>query len=194
MPKLHHVSKRFLKDKGYSKCLTNGQRIQGQEKDPSQGINNATTSNGKSNNQPRGGGSLLNDMKKEKFKINKRENGVKRRRSDVEASAAVDTNQINVESNRTRSSMSTNTAAMAPAAAGASLNLQIRKQNIIWVRIGKTDHAAHEMYNPDYPDNDSDNPNVWVKYTSNGQIECVSRSQIQTRLQDRKRHSPTYFH
>eukprot|EP00986_Skeletonema_menzelii_P013015 scaffold7368_cov144-Skeletonema_menzelii.AAC.6 len=199
MPKLHHISKRFLKDQGYRKCLANGQRIQGQETtDLVQGVNNTATSHGKSNNHPRGGGSLLNGMKKEKSTIKKRENGAKRRRSDeVEASAAVETNQINVESNHNRSSTSTSTAALAPAAAAAaSLNLQIRKQKIIWVRIGKTDHAAHEMYNPDNPDDDHDNPGstVWVKYTSNGQVECVSRSQIQIRLQDRKRRSPTYFH
>ena len=194
MPKLHHISQRFLKEEGYRKCLANGQRIQGQETDPLQGLNNPTASYGESNNQPRGGGSLLNGMKKEESKkINRKENGVKRRRSDVEASAEVDTNQTtNIDSNIRGSTRSTTTASVAPAAAGVPSNLQKRNQSMVWVTIGATDHPAHLMENPDDPNNDGST--VWVKYTSNGQVQCVERSQIQTKLQDRKRHRPTYFH
>lgn len=194
MPKLHHISQRFLKEEGYRKCLANGQRIQGQETDPLQGLNNPTATYGESNNQPRGGGSLLNGMKKEESKkVNKRENGVKRRRPDVEASAEVETNPTtNIDSNIRGSTSSTTTASVAPAAAGVPSNLQKRNENIVWVRIGATDHPAHLMENPDDPNNDGST--VWVKYTSNGQVQCVERSQIQTKLQDRKRHRPTYFH
>ena len=194
MPKLHHISQRFLKEEGYRKCLANGQRIQGQETDPLQGLNNPTATYGESNNQPRGGGSLLNGMKKEESKkVNKRQNGVKRRHSDVEASAEVDMNQTtNIGSNIRGSTSSTTTASVAPAAAGVPSNLQKRHLNMIWVKIGATDHPAHLMENPDDPNNDGST--VWVKYTSNGQVQCVERSQIQTKLQDRKRHRPTYFH
>lgn len=196
MPKLHHISQRFLKEEGYRKCLANGQKIQGQETNPLQGLNNPTASYDESNNQPRGGESLLNGMKKEEpKKVIKRQNGVKRRRSDVEASAEVDTlnRTTNIDTDIKGSTRSTTTASVAPAAAGVPSNLQKRNHNmIIWVRIGATDHPAHLMENPDDPNNDGST--VWVKYTSNGQVQCVERSQIQTKLQDRKRHRPTYFH
>lgn len=86
MPKLHYVSKRFLKKEGYRECLANGQRIQGQDADQVQ-VNNTTTINnatksvvGESNiNQQGGGGSLLNGNKKEKSKINNGATGLKRR-------------------------------------------------------------------------------------------------------------------
>ena len=194
MPKLHHISQRFLKEEGYRKCLANGQKIQGQETNPLQGLNNPTASYGESNNQLRGGGSLLNGMKKEESKkVNKRENGVKRRCPDVKASAEVETNPTtNIDSNIRGLTSITTAASVAPAAAGVPSNLQKRNHMICWVRIGATDHPAHLMENPDDPNNDGST--VWVKYTSNGQVQCVERSQIQTKLQDRKRHRPTYFH
>mmetsp|Transcript_28936 Transcript_28936/g.49298 ORF Transcript_28936/g.49298 Transcript_28936/m.49298 type:complete len:202 (+) Transcript_28936:447-1052(+) len=201
MPKLHYVSKRFLKKEGYRECLANGQRIQGQQDADQVQVNNTTTINnatksvvGESNiNQQGGGGSLLNGNKKEKSKINNRETGVKRRRPDVESSSAIDLNQTNGSGNHNQGpANSTTSVAPAAAAAGASVNLVRRNQNIIWVRIGLTDHPAFELYNPDNPDNDGST--VWVQYTSNGVNECVSRSQIKNGLQDRKRHRPTYYH
>eukprot|EP00574_Skeletonema_japonicum_P006256 CAMPEP_0201725218 /NCGR_PEP_ID=MMETSP0593-20130828/8685_1 /ASSEMBLY_ACC=CAM_ASM_000672 /TAXON_ID=267983 /ORGANISM="Skeletonema japonicum, Strain CCMP2506" /LENGTH=198 /DNA_ID=CAMNT_0048216561 /DNA_START=313 /DNA_END=906 /DNA_ORIENTATION=- len=192
MPKLHNVSKSFLKKQGYKECLVNGQRIQGKEEGEVK-VKNATTSLAKSNNQPSGGESLLNGTKKEKSKINNnRETGMKRRRPDVESSSAVEWNQNSGTTDHSRGSKNTTTttSSAAPAAAAASVNLKRRNQHIIWVHIGTTDHPAYELYNPDNPGNDSST--VWVEYVSNGAKECVHRNQIKTGLQDRKRHRPNY--
>lgn len=194
MPKLHNVSKRFLKRQGYRECLANGQKIQGQQEGEVK-VNNTSTSLSKSNNQPNGGESLLNGTKREKSKINNdnRETGVKRRHPDVEASSAVELNQSNGNSNHIRGSANVTSLSAAPAAAAAaSVNLKRRdQQNLIWVRIGLTDHPAYELYNPDNPNN-NDSTTVWVEYASNGDKECVQRSQIKTGLQDRKRNRPNY--
>lgn len=207
MPKLHNVSKRFLKRQGYKECLANGQRIQGQEEGQVK-VNNttkATSLSSKSNNQPISGGeSLLNNgMKKEKKSKNNnnRETGVKmkRRRPEVsEASSADDefnhTNgTINHRRDTTTSTTSSSAAPAPVAAATASVNLKRKdQQHIIWVRIGLTDHPAYELYNPDNPGNNNDSSTVWVEYASNGDKECVQRSQITTGLQDRKRRRPNY--
>eukprot|EP00984_Skeletonema_dohrnii_P007739 scaffold2848_cov222-Skeletonema_dohrnii-CCMP3373.AAC.2 len=174
MPKLHYVSKRFLKKEGYRECLANGQRIQGQDVNNTTTINNATKSVvGESNNQHGGGASLLNGNKKEKSKIN-RATGLKRRHPDVESSSLIDLNQTNGSGNHNqRPANATTSVAPAAAAAGASVNLVRRNQNIIWVRIGLTDHPAFELYNPDNPDNDGST--VWVQYTSNGIENAIVR-------------------
>ena len=134
----------------------------------------------------------MNGNKKEKSKINNGATGLKRRLPDVESSSAIDLKNNGDGNHNQRPTNTTTSVAPAAAAAGASVNLVRRNQNIIWVRIGLTDHPAFELYNPDNPDNDGST--VWVQYTSNGVNECVSRSQIKNGLQDRKRHRPTYYH
>ena len=190
MPKLHHISKKFLTEQGYIECLANGERIQRQEEDQ---INNPMCP-GTSNNQHEGGGeSLLNGNQKEKSKINT-EMGVKRSHPNVEASSTNETNQNISNGNHNNGCMTSTTSSIPPAgaaAAGAFINLQIRNQNTVWIRIGITDHPAQELYNPDNPDNDGSQ--VWVQYLSNGVKQCVSRSQIKHSLQDRKRHRPAYY-
>ncbi len=195
MPKLHKLNKRFLKRQGYKECLANGLRLQTHEKEVK--VNNAAT-NLRSNNQPNGGESLLNGRKEEKSKMNNnRKTGVKRRRSpDVETSSADESNRNNGNRNHARGSTNNSSTNMAMSteapAAAASVNLKRRdQQNIIWVRIGLTDHPAYELYNPDNP-NSNDSSNVWVEYASNGDKECVQRSNIKTGLQDRRRHRPNY--
>jgi hypothetical protein len=209
MPKLHYIPKKFLKKEGYRNCLGNSQRIQRQEEEVNN-TNDATclgVDSSKNDNQHGGGESLsfsyLNDKKEEKSSIiNTTTVGVKRKKSNEGESPDIQTNQNggsiingNLNDGTTTASIALLSAGAAAAAAAstASVNLQRRNnQNIIWVRIGATDHPAFELYNPDNPDNDSSST-VWVQYTSNGMSECVSRSQIKHGLQDRKRHRPNYY-
>ena len=189
MPKLHYISKKFLKEQGCTQCLASSQKIQeGQEEDHdnSDAIHSTTTSNNH-----------------DKSKLKAEEVGEKRRYpSSAETPSEVNMTNTNQNCsnasnyfNYNRGHMDT-TALMAPAAAaaaGVSNNLQRRNQHHIWVRIGATDHAAFELCNPDNPYN-NDSSTVWVEYVSNGDKECVSRSQISHGLQDRKRKRPNFFH
>jgi hypothetical protein len=203
MPKLHYISQKFLKEQGYRECLANSQRIQRQDGEEDQKVNNtnnATCLGGKSNNNQQGRGeSLLKNGNKQESnsKINTKM-GVKRKHPNGEEFSAIETNQNSSNDNLNgrpasiTSSIAPTVGAAPSAAVGASVNLQRRNQNIIWVRIGATDHPAFELYNPDNPDN-NDSSTVWVQYTSNGINECVSRSQITRGLQDRKRNRPNYY-
>ena len=104
-------------------------------------------------------------------KINNRAAGLKRRRTDMEASSKIDLNQTNGSGNHNQGPANT-TSSAAPAAAaatGASINLVRRNQNIIWVRIGLTDHPAFELYNPDNPDNNGST--VWVQMLCKATIQ-----------------------
>ena len=205
MPKLHHISKKFLEKHSYRQCLANSQRIKHQQ---NHDIDLKPASN-TSNNHHHGGGqeSLLNGTKKKEEskievgakKISHAESSIEEVEVDV-LSIVDETCHQNVANNNNGcyngGHMNTTTAAMPPppaaAAAGVSTNLKRREnQDCIWVRIGTTDHPAFELYNPDNPDNTADSSTVWVEYTSNQERECVSRSQIKYGLG--KRHRPNYF-
>ena len=185
MPKLHNVGKKFLKKQGFRQCLVISQKIQGQD---DKVVNNGE-SNG-SNGQHGGGKSLINGNKLELEKSNANlKSGVKRSHATM-TSSLNEANNGKVNQDNHSQGLTGSTTTMA-AAAGASVNLVRRNQNMIWVRVGATDHPAFELYNPDNPDNNGST--VWVEYNSNGMKECVARSQITHGLQDRKRHRPTYY-
>jgi len=69
--------------------------------------------------------------------------------------------------------------------------------NLIYVKIGNTEHPAFELFGEDAPAAlTKDSNSVWVKWISNGKKECVFRHQIvPDGLQaQRKRKQPDYYH
>lgn len=69
--------------------------------------------------------------------------------------------------------------------------------NLIYVKIGNTEHPAFELADDDAPAATAKGSNsVWVKWVSNGKKECVFRHQIvPDGLQaQRKRKQPDYYH
>lgn len=204
MPKLHNISKKFLKEQGYNQCLANSQRIVQQhqqrqdgrqEKNRSNVRHTNTINNHYQNYEGDGNSGIQEDESKMKA-------GTKRsypEEVEVDVLSPVDeTNRQGLDNynyhNEGQMNTTTTASSMQPtvaAAAGVSTILQRRSNECIWVQIGQTQHPAFELYNPENPDHDSST--VWVEYTSNKQRECVSRSQIKYGLQDRRRQRPKFY-
>lgn len=203
MPKLHNISKKFLKEQGYNQCLANSQRIVQQHQQRQDGrqeknrsnVRHTNTINSHQNCEGDGNsGGIQEDESKMKA-------GTKRsypEEVEVDVLSPVDeTNRQGLDNynyHNEEGQMNTTTSSMQPtvaAAAGVSTILQRRSNECIWVQIGQTQHPAFELYNPENPDHDSST--VWVEYTSNKQRECVSKSQIKYGLQDRRRQRPKFY-
>ncbi len=73
---------------------------------------------------------------------------------------------------------------------------QNQQRNLIYVKIGKTEHPAFELLPDDAPAATSkDSDSVWVKWASNGKKECVFKYQIvKGGLQARTHKQPDYYH
>ena len=198
MPKLHNISKKFLKEQGYNQCLANSQRIVQQQHQQCQeehrsNVRHNNTINNHQNYEGDGNSGIQEDKSQMKA-------GTKRsypEEVEVDVLSPIDeTNRQGLDNYNyhNEGQMNTTTSSMQPtmaAAAGVSTILQRRSNDCIWVQIGQTQHPAFELYNPDNPDHDSST--VWVEYTSNKQRECVSRSQIKYGLQDRRRQRPRFY-
>ena len=86
----------------------------------------------------------------------------------------------------------------APQKPAVPPSLKRKSNNIIWVRLGKTDHPAYKlMLNNSSSTNQSNNiisDTLWVEWASNGKKDFIWRDQIvQGGLRDRKRQRPNYF-
>ena len=82
--------------------------------------------------------------------------------------------------------------ASPPTAAAAGISNLKRKHNeLIYVRIGTTEHEAFELENSANP---GEHETVWVEWIATGKKQCISRHQIvRNGLQARKRKPPTKF-
>ena len=208
MPKLHNISKKFLKEQGCNQCLANSEKIvqQHQQQDDFQQGQHQHRSNVRHtdsiNHQNEGKSSGNNSGIEEdesKMKAGRKRSYPEEVEVDVLSLVDETNHQSGVIKNYYNegemNTTTTTTSSMQPpvaAAAGVSTILQRRSDDCIWVQIGQTQHPAFELYNPDNPDHDSST--VWVEYTSNKQRECVSRSQIKYGLQDRRRQRPKFYH
>ena len=203
MPKLHNISKKFLKEQGYNQCLANSQKIlhqqhqQRQEEHRSNVRHTDTINNHKNEGESSGKNSGIQEDES-KMKAGTKLSYPEEVEVDV-LSPVDETNHQSVNNynyyNEGQMNTTTTASSMQPtvaAAAGVSTILQRRSNDCIWVQIGQTQHPAFELYNPENPDHDSST--VWVEYTSNKQRECVSRSQIKYGLQDRRRQRPKFYH
>jgi len=203
MPKLHNISKKFLKEQGYNQCLANSQKIlhqqhqQRQEEHRSNVRHTDTINNLKNEGESSGKNSGIQEDES-KMKAGTKLSYPEEVEVDV-LSPVDETNHQGLDNhnyhNEGQMNTTTTTSSMQPtvaAAAGVSTILQRRSNDCIWVQIGQTQHPAFELYNPENPDHDSST--VWVEYTSNKQRECVSRSQIKYGLQDRRRQRPKFYH
>jgi len=80
--------------------------------------------------------------------------------------------------------------AAAAAAAGIS-NLKRKHNELIYVRIGTTEHEAFELENSANP---GEHETVWVEWIATGKKQCISRNQIvKNGLQAWKRKPPAKF-
>ncbi len=201
MPKLHHISKKFLKEQGYNQCLANSQRIvhqrhqqhDGQQGEHRSNLRHNNTINSHQNYEGDGNSGIQED--ESQMKAGRKQSYPEEVEVDV-LSLIDETNRQGLDNYNyhNEGQLNTTTSSMQPtvaAAAGVSTILQRRSNDCIWVQIGQTQHPAFELYNPENPDHDSST--VWVEYTSNKQRECVSRSQIKYGLQDRRRQRPKFY-
>lgn len=197
MPKLHNISKKFLKEQGYNQCLANSQRIVQQQHQQRQEEHQSNVRHTDTINNHKNEGESFGKIQEDESKMKA---GTKRSYPDeVEVDVLSPIDETNRQglynyNYHNEGQMNTTTSSMQPtvaAAAGVSTILQRRSNDCIWVQIGQTQHPAFELYNPDNPDFDSST--VWVEYTSNKQRECVSRSQIKYGLQDRRRQRPKFY-
>mmetsp|Transcript_33283 Transcript_33283/g.69999 ORF Transcript_33283/g.69999 Transcript_33283/m.69999 type:complete len:195 (-) Transcript_33283:623-1207(-) len=70
-------------------------------------------------------------------------------------------------------------------------HLKRKSEELIYVKIGNTEHQAFELENPD---NLGENDTVWVEWAMTGGKECVLRHQImKDGLQARKRQRPAKY-
>ena len=199
MPKLHNISKKFLKEQGYNQCLANSKRIAQQQhhqrQEEHRSIRHTDTINNHKNEGESSGKNSGIQEDESKMKAGTKQSYPEEVEVDV-LSPVDETNHQGLDNYNyhNEGQMNTTTSSMQPtvaAAAGVSTILQRRSNDCIWVQIGQTQHPAFELYNPDNPDHDSST--VWVEYTSNKQRECVSRSQIKYGLQDRRRQRPKFY-
>jgi len=70
-------------------------------------------------------------------------------------------------------------------------NLKRKHNELIYVRIGTTEHEAFELENSANP---GEHETVWVEWIATGKKQCISRNQIvKNGLQARKRKPPAKF-
>lgn len=76
-------------------------------------------------------------------------------------------------------------------------NLKRKNQDAIWVRLGRTEHQAYELYDPNDNKSNCDedgNITVWVEWVSTGKKGSCLENQINRNgLQARKRSRPNYL-
>jgi len=101
-------------------------------------------------------------------------------------------NQQNFKIKIRRRDTSVTNKSCAVAASNISDLKRKNGEEVIWVRVGNTDHAAYILRNPD--GTDTANDMIWVEWASNMDKERVFKHQIvKDGLQARKRRRPNYF-
>ena len=77
------------------------------------------------------------------------------------------------------------------AGCASILNFERKSDELIYIKIGETDHPAFELENPANP---GENDTLWVEWVTTGKKACVFRYQVvKDGLRARKRHRPKYF-
>lgn len=221
MPTEYYVKKTELNERGLRWCLANGYAVLTNQEEIHEGKEEgggaiATTV---SNNNGSDLGQIIDDAEESKLSLETTTNNDDN--SNPNLNAATQSKEAKKEATLPSASPNNNTSdrddhqkrdddnsttkqhRKATTAAAASVkNLKRKNHNTIWVRIGKTDHQAYELYNPNnnIPSNNDKNEEeegstmIWVEWLTTGKKECVHENQINRNgLEGRKRSRPSCF-
>jgi hypothetical protein len=229
MPTEYYVKKTELNERGLRWCLANGYAVlpnqeednHDKEKEEEEGTATAVSTNNDSDL-----GQIIDDAEESKLSLGKttaattatnddnsnpnlNNTATQSKEEATLPSASSNNNAFDNKCNRQqRDDDNSTTKQHRKVTTAASVkNLKRKNHNTIWVRIGKTDHQAYELYNPNNVISSKNNINdnneeeeekgstmIWVEWLTTGKRECVHENQINRNgLEGRKRSRPSCF-
>ena len=225
MPTEYYVKKTELNERGLRWCLANGYAVlTNQEDDNHEGKEEegAIATAVSNNNNDSDLGQIVDDAEESKLSLGETTTNDDNSNPNLNAatqskeaeketklpSASSNYNAFDKDNRQKRDDVNSTTKQhrKTTAAAASVKNLKRKNHNtIIWVRIGKTDHQAYELYNPnnvissknynnDNNEEEEGSTMIWVEWLTTGKRECVYENQINRNgLEGRKRSRPSCF-
>jgi hypothetical protein len=224
MPTEYYVKKTELNERGLRWCLDNGYAVLRNQEENQDGKEEGAIATALSNNNDSDLGQIIDDAEESKLSLgettttnddnsnpnlNNAATQSKEKEKGAKLTSASSSNETSDRDDRQKRDDDNSTTKQhrkAIAAAASVKNLKRKNHNTIWVRIGKTDHQAYELYNPNNvissKNNNNDNNEeeeegstmIWVEWLTTGKKECVPENQINRNgLEGRKRSRPSCF-